>query len=150
MYLRRRMSPGRLQRMIDRAQSGLSNPLIELTTRNPASDRCQSAGASALCGTWADKPRGRRCNQRVAAGSEISLRRLGSFPFQVMLGDVSASGCKIEMVEFVEVDDHVIVRLPGLEPVGARVTWSDARWAGLDFDRPMHPAVFEQLLARLS
>ena len=150
MYLTRRMSAGRLQRTLERAHSGLSNPLIELPARDPASDRCQSAGASALCGTWADKPRGRRGNQRVAAASEISLRRLGSFPFQVVLGDVSASGCKIEMVEFVEVDDHVVARFPGLEPVGARVTWADSRWAGLDFDRPMHPAVFEALLPRLA
>ena len=106
MYLTRRMSAGRLQRMLERAHSGLSNPLIELPARDPASDRCQSAGASALCGTWADKPRGRRGNQRVAAASEISLRRLGSFPVQVVVGVGSASGCKRVLVAGVEVENE--------------------------------------------
>jgi hypothetical protein len=153
MHLRRRLSAARLRRILDRAQAApaaLANPLIELRDRDPVHERCQPGGASALCGTWADKPRGRRHNERVKVESEISLRRLGSFPFEVRLGDLSAGGCKIEMIEFVEVDDHVVARFPGIEPLGARVSWSDERWAGIDFDRPMHPAVFEQLLTRLS
>ena len=144
------MSAGRLQRMLERAQSGLSHPLIELPARNPAIDRCQSAGASALCGTWADKPRGRRRNQRVAAGSEISLRRLGSFPFQVVLGDVSVSGCKIEMVEFVEVDDPVVARVPGQGPGCARLSRGATPRARRDIDPPIQPPLFEALLPRLA
>ena len=77
------------------------------------------------------------------------MRRMGSFSFQVTLEDVSTGGCKVELVEFVEVNDHVIARFPGIEPFSPKVTWADSRFAGIDFDRPLHPAVFEQLLSRL-
>ena len=77
------------------------------------------------------------------------MRRMGSFSFQVTLEDVSTGGCKVELVEFVEVNDHVIARFPGIEPFSAKVTWANSRFAGIDFDRPLHPAVFEQLLSRL-
>jgi hypothetical protein len=50
----------------------------------------------------------------------------------------------------VDVDDHVIARFPGVEPFSAKVTWADSHCAGIHFERPLHPAVFEQLLSRLT
>jgi hypothetical protein len=147
MYMKRRISPERLERVCERA---LSNPVIELPNRSPVHDRCLPAGASAACGTWADRPSGRRCGRRVTVTGEIAMRRMGSFSFQVPIGDLSTRGCRIELVEFLDVDDHVIARLPGLEAFSARVTWSDARCAGVEFEHALHPAVFEQLLARLA
>ena len=79
----------------------------------------------------------------------MSLRRLGSFGFEVPMRDVSAAGCRVELVEPVAVNDRVVARLPGLEPFGATVIWSDERSAGLSFNRPLHPAVYELLLGRL-
>ena len=124
--------------------------LPTLPDRSPMVDRCLPPGASRICGTWADKPTGRRRNQRVRCVAEIGMRRMGSFSFQVVVEDVSAGGCKVELVEFVDVDDHVIARFPGIEPFSAKVSWADARFAGIDFERPLHPAVFEQLLSRLA
>ena len=147
MYMKRRISPERLERICARA---LSNPVIELPNRSPIHDRCVRAGASTACGTWADSPSGRRRNRRVPVGGEIAMRRMGSFSFQVPLGDLSPAGCRIELVEFIDVDDHVIARLPGIAPLGGRVTWSDTRCAGVEFERSLHPAVFEELLARLA
>jgi hypothetical protein len=153
MHLSKRMRPERLERVRSRASAkppALSNPIIELPDRSPMVDRCLPPGASRICGTWADKPTGRRRNQRVRCVAEIGMRRMGSFSFQVVVEDVSAGGCKVELVEFVDVDDHVIARFPGIEPFSAKVSWADARFAGIDFERPLHPAVFEQLLSRLA
>jgi len=154
MHLKKRQAAERLQRLRLRLRAfggkgALSSPLIELPSRAPDVDRCAAAGASAACGTWADKPDGRRRTQRVPVTAEISMRKMGSFSFQVPLGDISSRGCMVELVEFIDAGDHVIARLPGIEPFSARVTWSDAHCAGVEFERALHPAVFEQLLSRL-
>lgn len=152
MHLKKRQAAERLQRLRLRAQAArdaLSSPLIELPAPSREIARCAVAGVSASCGTWADKPHGRRRSQRVPVSAEISMRRMGSFSFQVPLGDISTRGCMVELVEFIDAGDHVIARFPGLEPFGARVSWSDAHCAGVEFERALHPAVFEQLLSRL-
>jgi PilZ domain len=153
MHLNKSVGPERLERVRSRestAAPGISYPIIELPNRSPMVDRCLPAGSAAICGRWADKPAGRRGSQRVRVlNAEIGMRRMGSFSFQVVLEDISTGGCKVELVDFVEVNDHVIARFPGIEPFSAKVSWADSRSAGIDFDRPLHPAVFEQLLSRL-
>jgi hypothetical protein len=152
MRLNKRLLAERLQRLRLRAQTSArppSTPLIELPNRSPVMDRCAPAGASLACGRWADKPHGRRGSRRVHVRAEIGMRRMGSFSFQVVLEDVSTGGCRVELVDFVDVDDHVIARFPGVEPFSAKVSWADSHCAGIHFERPLHPAVFEQLLSRL-
>jgi hypothetical protein len=63
--------------------------------------------------------------------------------------DASAHGCKVEFVERPEVEENVWVRFEGLEPIEARVCWLKGRCAGLEFSRPIHPAVFELVAERL-
>jgi hypothetical protein len=77
------------------------------------------------------------------------MRRRGARHGEVLLREISAHGCSVELAELVEERDHVIARLPKLEPFGATVAWVDGRSAGLHFNRGMHPAVFELLLTRL-
>jgi hypothetical protein len=153
VHLNKRLIAERLERLRLRAWTGASmpsSPLIDLPNRSPVMDRCAPAGASLACGRWADSPHGRRGSRRVHVRAEIGMRRMGSFSFQVALEDVSIGGCKVELVEFVDVDDHVIARFPGVEPFSAKVTWADSHCAGIHFERPLHPAVFEQLLSRLA
>jgi hypothetical protein len=157
MRLRKRLLNERLQRVRSRARSART-VLAAVRTgphrRGTIPDAAlPSRPADAVCGTgcepWNDQPPGRRSTARASAQGQIVLRRLGSFGFQVNVRDISAMGCQVELVDMVELNDHVIARLPGLEPLGATVSWVDTRSAGLHFDRPMHPAVFEMLLARL-
>lgn len=153
MHLTKRVPRDRLERVRLRESTigpTRSFPLIELPNRSPMVDRCLPAGAAAICGRWADKPTGCRRSQRVRCVAEIGMRRMGSFSFQVVVEDVSTGGCKAELVDSVEAGDHVIVRFPGIEPFSAKVSWADAHHAGIDFERPLHPAVFEQLLSRLA
>jgi len=103
-------------------------------------------------GNAADAPDGaeRRRSGRVALNSNILVRRLGGFNFDVALRDVSAGGCRVELLEPCEVGDPVIARLPQLEPLGSRVCWASGTTTGVQFLTSLHPAVFDALLPRLS
>jgi hypothetical protein len=92
----------------------------------------------------------RRRSRRVVVSDEVGIRRIGSFNFQARMHDVSAGGCKVELIEAYDAGDHVVARLPKLEPLGARVCWAMGTTAGIEFASGMHPAVFDSLLLRLA
>ncbi len=92
----------------------------------------------------------RRSSPRTAVSGEVGVRRLGSFNFQAELHDVSTGGCRVELLELCEAGDRVVVRFPRLEPLGARICWAAGATAGLQLLTPVHPAVFDSLLLRLS
>ena len=91
----------------------------------------------------------RRRSCRLPIEHEVGVKKLGGFGFQLPARDVSAGGCQVELVEMVDPGEPVIVRLPSLEPLGAEVAWVKGANAGLHFQRPLHPAVFDQLIDRL-
>ena len=99
--------------------------------------------------TGADPSDPQRRSRRIGAGGEVLVRRLGGFNFQAELKDVSTGGCRVRMIEQCEVDETLVTRLPQLEPLGARVCWSQGMNAGLEFSTALHPAVFDSLLTRL-
>ena len=90
-----------------------------------------------------------RSGKRRTAGMEAQLRRIGRLAYWVELRDLSPEGCMIDLVERPAMDEVMQVRLPGLETLQARVRWIDNYVAGLKFERPIHPAVFELLLRRM-
>jgi hypothetical protein len=91
----------------------------------------------------------RRNSGRVLLDSNIIVRRVGSFNFEVALRDVSTGGCRVELLEPSEAGDPVIARFPQLEPLGSRVCWSQGTTTGVQFLTNIHPAVFDALLTRL-
>jgi hypothetical protein len=91
----------------------------------------------------------RRRYTRISRASEIVVRRIGGFNFQVALRDLSSGGCRVEMVQACDSGDSLIARLPGLEPLGSRVRWGEGRVTGVEFLRPIHPAVLDALVPRL-
>jgi hypothetical protein len=54
------------------------------------------------------------------------------------------------MVERLRLGEGVWIKFEGIEPQHATVFWVEPPAAGLQFDRPMHPAVFDSLIRRLS
>jgi hypothetical protein len=93
---------------------------------------------------------GGRSHRRVPVTAEAILRREGGNNYRVRIFDISETGCKVEIVERPAVAEGVWVKFEGLENIHATVSWTAHPVAGLKFDRPMHPAVFEMLLRRLS
>ena len=146
MRLKKRLAQERLYRVRDRAHAARAS----FAQTRIAVPYLSAQRPTAVCGTFADSGPARRTTVRSEVGGEISKRRVGSFGFDVPVRNVSAAGCSVDLVEPVAVNDRVIARLPGLEPLAAKVIWADPHRAGMQFERPIHPAVFELLLSRLS
>lgn len=91
----------------------------------------------------------RRHCERLGVESAITVRPIGGFNHQVRIDDVSAAGCRVELVEEVELGEPLITRFPELEPLVGAVRWKQGAVAGLEFSRSMHPAVLNALVGRL-
>jgi hypothetical protein len=92
----------------------------------------------------------RRAHRRLDLASRVVIRPIGGFNCEVALDDASAAGCRVEMIEPVDVGESLIARFPELEPLVAEVCWTRQTTAGLHFNKSMHPAVFDALLTRLA
>lgn len=92
---------------------------------------------------------GRRSN-RVVVNAEITLRRSGALSYRVRVFDASPLGCKLEFVERPQLEERVWVKFDRLEAIEGIVCWVDGFYAGVGFTAPMHPAVFDALLTRLT
>jgi hypothetical protein len=91
-----------------------------------------------------------RQSERIDVAADVCLRRIGRSTFRVNVGDLSPEGCKVLLVERPAKDERVLVKFDGLEVLEASVCWVEEFTAGLSFEKPMHPAVFELLIERLT
>jgi len=112
--------------------------------------RDSKAGLSFVPPTAEEKEHAPRRSERVSLAADVSLRRIGKSTFRVTLNDVSPEGCRVQLVERPAVGERVLVKFEGLEVLEAEVCWVEGFTAGLNFDKPMHPAVFELLVERLT
>jgi len=90
-----------------------------------------------------------RRSERTSTGADVSLRRLGQNSYRVRVNDMSREGCKVELVERPRIGEHMLIKFAGLEVLDGEVCWVDGYVAGLRFENPIHPAVFDLLLKRL-
>lgn len=90
----------------------------------------------------------RRC-ARVPVASTINLRPIGAINYEVELHDLSIAGCRVELVESSAIGESLIARFPQLEPLVGELRWADGATAGIEFSRPMHPAVLDAVMIRL-
>ena len=90
-----------------------------------------------------------RRSARVSIQGEVQLRRSGKHNYVVNVFDISREGCRTEFVERPRLDETVWVKFEGLEALEATVCWTEGFAAGLEFVRPIYPAVFELLVERV-
>ena len=90
-----------------------------------------------------------RKSARVELRADVELRRAGHNNYRVHLYDMSPHGCKVEFVTRPKLDETVWVKIDGLESLEALVCWVNGFEAGVEFVRPIHPAVFDFLINRL-
>ena len=91
-----------------------------------------------------------RQSERISLAADVCLRRIGKSTFRVNVADLSPEGCKVQLVERPSPGERVLVKFEGLEVLEADVCWVEGFTAGVSFERPMHPAVFELLIERLT
>ena len=90
-----------------------------------------------------------REGERFTLIADVTMRRQGKHSFGVTIFDASRTGCRVEFVERPDIGERVRITFKGLQPLDGRVCWVDCGCAGIQFERPIHPAVFDLLLARL-
>ena len=86
---------------------------------------------------------------RTALDAEVALRRTGQHHYKVRVYDASPHGCRIEFVERPSLKERVWVRFEGLEAIEAQVCWIDGVVAGVEFLKPIHPAVLDRLVGSI-
>jgi hypothetical protein len=91
-----------------------------------------------------------RKSDRVQIRAMAKLRRRGHHNFTVQVYDLSPEGCKLEFMERPELEETVWIKFEALELLQAKVCWVQDLCVGVEFERPLHPAVFETLATRLS
>ena len=89
-----------------------------------------------------------RRSERLPIGAEVRFRRPSEKPYSVALYDLSPQGCRIEARARLEQGQLIWVSLPGLQLQPCRVRWTDGWSAGLEFEAPLHPSVFDHLARR--
>lgn len=90
-----------------------------------------------------------RSHERMSVNGEVMMRRAGKVNFRVQVYDLSPQGCKAEFVERPALNEQLWIKFDGLEALEAKVRWISGAKAGLSFVRPLHPAVFDLIVARL-
>ena len=88
-----------------------------------------------------DRP---RAPYRIAA----TLRDRRSNKFEVHLVDLSASGFQAEAHPSLDPGAIVWLAIPGMQGMEATVMWRKRAVIGCRFNQPLHPAVFDHLVAR--
>lgn len=85
----------------------------------------------------------------MAIAGEVQLRRSGQHNYIVNAFDISGDGCRVEFVQRPRLDETVWVKFEGLESLEASVCWVEGFCVGLEFLRPIHPAVLRLLVERV-
>ena len=87
--------------------------------------------------------------ERVPLHADIDFRRTGEHRWRVNIVDVSPQGCRVELPVRVAADDKIWITFPGLEAIQGKIAWVDEWIAGVEFDRPLYPSVFEMVEQRM-
>jgi hypothetical protein len=121
-------------------------PAIEATVRWADGGK---AGLRFLQVSQPEKDQKPRMHERLELQAQIALRRPGRSPYHCRTFDITPKGCKLEFVERPRREETVWVKFDGLDGIEATVRWVEGFYGGVEFVRPIYPAVFDMLLARL-
>lgn len=88
--------------------------------------------------------------ERVTLRADIDVRRPGDHRYKVNILDFSPEGCRIEIPIYVDEGDSIFISLPGLETIESKVRWKKDWEVGVEFLRPLYPAVFELIRTKMA
>ena len=83
--------------------------------------------------------------ERIPLIADIDFRRTGEHRWRVNVLDISREGCRLELPVRVKIDDMIWVTVPGLEAIQGKVCRVKEWVAGIEFTRPLYPAVFDMI-----
>lgn len=85
--------------------------------------------------------------ERISFDLMVRYRR-GNVRGPMLLKNLTCGGARVEGIENLRCGDKVVLCLPSLKAKEATVVWVSGASAGLEFDRPLHPDIFEGLVQR--
>lgn len=91
-----------------------------------------------------------RAYERHEIAGIVLLRRMGRKEYHARLFNLTPNGCRVEFIERPRTGELLWVKFDGLDSVEAAVRWVDGFYGGVEFTRPLHPAIFDSLVGRLS
>ena len=92
----------------------------------------------------------RRRWPRLRLQSDVEFRRKRETHYTIEMHDLTPQGCRIASPERVVPGELVWVQLPSLESLSGLVKWTCEWQSGVEFERPMHVAVYEMMMGRLA
>lgn len=90
-----------------------------------------------------------RREPRQSLEVDVDVREPGMAGHRLHLKDITSLGCRISLLDRVKLDSRLFVKFPSLESIPCYVCWCKDFEAGLEFEKPLHPAVLEHLIAKL-
>lgn len=88
---------------------------------------------------------GRRRSKRALFRAEVTFGHKGR-RCRVTILDISLHGLKIRAIHKLEIGDEFWLKLPGLTPISAKVSWVRDFVLGCEFRETLHPAMFDAIL----
>lgn len=85
--------------------------------------------------------------ERIPFGAEIEIRAR-SMKSVVTIRDFSTEGASLNLVDRVEIDESLWIKVDGLEKLESKACWNNDFVAGVKFAKPLHPSVFARLVER--
>ncbi len=76
------------------------------------------------------------------------LRQRGASGVSVQILDLSTHGFRASTHLDLQKGADVWLKMPGLEPLHARVAWMSGYLVGCQFQRPLHPAVLQMVVRK--
>ncbi len=92
------------------------------------------------------KQTGGRKVDRFAFAAEVQFRS-GTRRAVVQVRDISTMGARISGVFRVREDEHIFLKLPMIEPIPARIAWTNSFEFGREFERPLNDSVLTAITA---
>jgi hypothetical protein len=90
-----------------------------------------------------------RAHKRFAVCRKVRLGRKGRRQIDGLLIELSLDGCRISHAAAsvdLALEDSIVLRVAGTEPIAARVRWLRDGSIGLRFVQPLHNAGLESLI----
>lgn len=92
---------------------------------------------------------GRRRSQRRSGTVDVQFGQQGR-RYKVKLLDLSRHGARLSVSHALRTSDMCWISLPGLQPISAKVTWVEGFVIGCEFETPLHEAIFDHMLTRVT
>lgn len=87
---------------------------------------------------------------RLPLAADVEFRRKRETHYTIPIHDLTPHGCRLASPESLLLNEMVWVQLPSLASLSAHVKWIESWQSGVEFERPMHPAVFDMMMGRLA